>query len=304
MRDRDRHFEIIFSMQNMLDSSTLWALLAPIEVYSHIATQAGYSGIEYFPFRAPHTQVQTGLVTNSALGSIKSAHQSFRTERNWAEVRRHPNPKLAAQAFVTLPEKFASLGDLEKLQRELGNRLPVVVYPPNEWMGEVKPDIFDKLDNKLIQPAPELLGAWEVDTILKFLDKVKQGGYELCLDLLHIRRQVTQGFHTQFGRWQDVLPQLLPQTREIHLAVGRSDFQSPFDSAQELKDIYSGERKTEIVPMLEMVRDLGWVGPIVTKIPATSAKKLVSDAKIATPSTLVSVHAQLINNIKEILQSA
>lgn len=302
--------EVGFSMQNLMDASTLWAIVAPIEISSAVARKAGYvrmdgsPNVEYYPYNVPHAQIRTGVVTSSALNSITSAHQSFRTEKSLKEVinfQPKSKRKIAAQAFVTMPEKFASLEDLEKLQRELGHRLPVIVYPPNEWMGEARPEAFRRLDNKLIQPAPELLDAWGVNTIPEFLDKVKAGGYKLCLDLFHIRRQVTQGFQTQFGRWQDVLPQLLPQTREIHLAVGRNDFQGPFDSAQELKDLYSGERKTEIVPMLETVRDFGWTGPIVTEIPATSAKNLISNSKIATPGMLIKAHSQIVGNIKSIM---
>lgn len=298
---RNSGFEINFSMQNMVDGSTLWALIAPIEMYSAVARRAGYSGIEYFPFRIPHTQVRTGLITRGALGSIESAHQSFRTERTLRHVRQHPDPKLAIQAFVTLTEKFDSLKDLAKLQRELGHRLPVVVYPPNEWMGETRPEIFKRLDDKLIQPAPELLGAWGINTATEFVNEARNRGYDFCLDLFHIRRLVTQGFQTQFGKWQDVLPVLLPHTREINLAVGRGDFDGPFDSMQELKDLYTRGRKSAIIPILEMVRDFGWTGPIVTEIPATSAKSLISNSRVTTPRMLISVHKQIVENLRSIM---
>lgn len=297
-------FAINFSMQNMVDSSTPWALPAPIELYSAVAKNSGYSGIEYFPFRIPHIQVRTGMLTRGALNSINSAHQSFRTEKTLTEVRRHPNPRLAAQAFVTMPEKFVSLQDLEKLQRTFKGEFPVVVYPPNEWMNETRSAIFDRLENKLIQPAPELLGAWGINSVEEFMAESKKRGYELCLDLYHIRRRVTQGFQTQFGQWQDVLPVLLPQTREIHLGVGRADFQSSFDSMLELRDIYVGDRMTDIIPMLEMVRDSGWIGPIVTEIPAIAAKNLVSDSKITSPSLLVKTHKQIVDNLRSILKAS
>ena len=303
MVEHESKTEINFSMQNLMNTSTIWAIIAPIELYSTLAKKSDYSGIEYFPFRVPHAQIRTGLLTKNALDSITSAHQSFRTEKNLKDVRKHPNPTIAAKAFITMPEKFGSLADLQKLQRELGHKLPVVVYPPNEWMGESRPEIFKRLDNKLIQPAPELLGTWGVNTTDKFINEVKKRGYKLCLDLFHIRRQVGQDFQSQFGKWQEVLPVLLPETKEIHLAVGRNDFQGPFDSAQELKDIYFGERKTDIVPMLEAVRDCGWSGPIVTEIPANSAKNLISSSKITTPSMLIAVHKQIVTNIKEIMSS-
>ena len=301
MVDRKAEIKVNFSMLNLLDTSTLWGIIAPIEMYATIAKKSGYAGIEYFPYRVPHLQMKKGLVTNNGVNSITSAHQSFRTEKDFEAVRKHPNPKLAAAAYITMPEKFASLKDLEKLQRELGHKIPVVVYPPNEWLGEKRPYIFERLDNKLIQPAPELLGAWGIQTTKQFINKIKNSDYKLCLDLFHIRRQVTQGFHTQFSRWQEVIPALLPYTKEVHLAVGRSDFQGPFDSAQELKDIYSGERKTDIVPMLELIREFGWTGSIVTEIPATSAKNLISNSKIATPSLLIQVHKQIVANINEIM---
>lgn len=303
MSERKTGIEINFSMLNLPDISTPWALLTPVEFFTLIARKACCSGIEYYPFRVPHTQLRAGLLGGQTLQSIHSAHQSFRTEKNFAEVRRHPNPILATQAFVTMPEKFASLSDLEKLQRLLGANLGLVVYPPNEWMGETTPAIFSRLKNKSIQPAPELLGAWGVNTTEEFLQEVQRRGFRLCIDLFHLRRRATQGFQTQFGPWQEVLPALLPLADEIHLAVGRKDFQAPFDSMQELKDLYSGDRRTEITSILETVKDLSWAGLVVTEIPATAANNLVSEAKLATPSNLVRVHKQVAKNVKDILAS-
>ena len=168
-------------------------------------------------------------------------------------------------------------------------------------MGETTPEAFERLGTKLIQPAPELLGAWGVETLGEFVTEAKKRGYEFCLDLFHIRRQVSQGFQTQFGPWQEVIPILLTNTREIHLGIGRSDFHGTFDSMQELRDIYSGERKTEIISMLELIRDSGWNGAIVTEIPATSVKSLISGSRIATPAMLIIAHKQVVANLKAIM---
>lgn len=296
MAERKPEVEINFSMQNMVDSSTLWGIISPIELHTSVAKKSGYDGIEYYPYRIPHIQVATHLITQQSLELIHSAHESFRTEQSIRAIMKHPNPKLAAQVFFTMPEKYTSLKDLSKLQKVLGIDIPVIVYPPNDWMGQERPELHDILRNKLIQPAPELINAFG-----KSMEKASGFGYKLCLDLFHIRRSAVQGFTTQFGPWQEILPTLLPHTGEIHLAVGRSDFNGPFDSAQELKDIYSGERKTDIIPMLELIRDLGWVGPIVTEIPATSAKNLISNAKIATPNMLIQAHKQIVANIRKIM---
>lgn len=285
-----------FSMQNLVDTSTLWALLAPIETFTNISKSAGYQGVEYFPYRIPHTQVRTGLLSKESLRQIDSAHQSFRTEKNLGEVKKHPRPILALKAFITMPEKVASLTDLKILQRKLGKLLPVIVYPQNEWAGETRPAIFDTLVNKLIQPAPEL-----ISTLGQNMEKADQLGYKLCLDLFHIRRKVTQGFSTQFRPWQEMLPLLLPQTKEIHLAVGRQDFEGSFDSMAELVDLYYGTRRTDIIPMLELIHRSGWQGPIVTEIPANSITKLAGVSEILTPTVLVNKHRVIADNVRSIL---
>jgi hypothetical protein len=287
-------------MLSVLDSATLWALLAPLDIHNKLAARSGYRGLEYFPLRIPHSQVRTGMLTPNVLNSVRSAHQSYRTERTLREVRKHPNKLLAAQSFVTLPEKFASLNDLVKLQQFLGKELPLVVYPPNKSLGEEQPEVFSLLANKLIEPSPELLGEWNVYTPVAFANEAVNQGYRLCLDLFHIRRDPTQGSQTRFGRWQDVIPSILPYTNEIHLSVGRRDFQSIFDSMEELGDIYFGQVNTGIIPMLELIKSSDWSGPIVTEIPASSIAKLMGKSVIS-PGTLTDAHRKIVNNLKQIM---
>ncbi len=290
--------EINFSMGNLVDASAPWALAMPIEFYSFVAQQSGYSGIEYFPYRVPHIQIRSGMFSDFALNSIKSVHQSYRTEKSLKEVKEHPNPVLALQAYMTLAEKVDSLKDLEKLQTEEPG-IPAIVYPPNEWSGETRPTNFDRLSNKLIQPAPELLGGWGVNSAEQFVDEAIKRDYELCLDLYHIRRLPVQGFETKFAPWQELLPVFLPKTREIHLSVGRTDFRGPFNSVQELEDLYYGDERTEIIPMLAAIRNFGWSGPIVTEIPASSASRLVS--KITTPGSIIKIHSRIVENVGALL---
>lgn len=55
-------------------------------------------------------------------------------------------------------------------------------------MGESTPPTFRRLDNKLIQPAPELMGAWGVEILDEFIAEARKRDYRFCLDLFHIRR--------------------------------------------------------------------------------------------------------------------
>lgn len=296
--------EINFSMQNLLDKSSVWAIItpvAPVEFHAYIARWAGYSGIEYFPWRRPDWQARRGAISQDGLSSIKSAHQSWRSERSLREVARHPNRLLAAFAYVTLPEKSASLPGLKKLQDMLGQDLPLVIHPYDEWRGDEQYPLFGQLRNKLAQPEPALLGRWGIKSAGDLAREIKRRGFDgLCLDLYHLRRPAGQVFKTRFGPWQEVIPVLLPHTKEIHLGLGRSDIPAEFNSMQELKDLYGWERKTDIIPILEMIRDLGWRGPIVTEIPVKAIRELAG-AKILTPRRLVSTHKVIVQNLKEIM---
>lgn len=292
-------------MQSLLDKSSVWALItpiAPVEFHARIAQRAGYSGIEYFPWRIPDLQARKGVISQGGVSSIKSAHQSWRSEKSWQEVKQHPNPPLAAFAYLALPEKSASLQGLVRLQDMLGRDLPLVIHPYDEWRGDTQYPLFSYLGNKLVQPTPELLDRWGIKSAEELVQEIKRRGFDgLCLDLYHLRRPAGQIFKTRFGRWQEIIPVLLPDTKEIHLGLGRSEFPAGFDSIQELRDLYGWERKTDIVPMLEMIRDSGWRGPIVTEIPAMAIRKLTAGVKILTPRQLVATHKLLVQNLREIM---
>lgn len=289
------------SMQNMVDLPTLYAFFAPLGYFSDVSQKSGYDGMEYFPWRLPDAQLRTGLASQGALDTITSAHQGFRSERSIKEVLKHPNPKLAAFFFVTTTERVSSLESLQKLQQIKGRNLPLVVYPHHEWQGENEYDLFKELAGKLVQPAPELLGRWGLNSVSQFAKAVTARGYSgLCLDLFHIRRFPTQGFNTGFAPWQEAIPQLLPDTKEIHLGVGRFDFKGNFDSMAELMDLYTGNSDTDIVPILEMVRDSGWRGPIVTEIPARAIAKIINK-RLVTPRLYIEAHSRITQNLRQVL---
>lgn len=299
--------EINFSMQNMLDSATFYAAFFPIETYKRIAQQAGYQRIEYFPWRfLPNWQAFTRTITKETLSAIGSAHQSFRSERTIREVLAHPKRGLATMAFLALPERNASLKNLHNLQEKIrlttGEEIPLVVYPPHEHEGEKIPPLFNKLTNKLLQPTPDFFTRWGVKTIDELIATAVHKGYSgFCLDLLHLREKGSQG--EQFPPWRKTLPKLLPHTAEIHVSVGRRDFQlEGSDSFRELTDLYTDSRKTEIVTILETIRDFGWKGPVVTEIPGSSLREVLSTKTLLVkPKDFIAAHQEIVNTLKGIL---
>lgn len=292
--------ELLFSMQNLLDASTFGSILKPIKDYRVMAEDSGYGGIEFFPWRIPSVQIQLGLITAKDKAAIKVVHQSYRSERSLREVWQHPNRELAALAFLALPERIASLKLLKKLQGMLPDNIPIIIYPYHEWRGEEQYELFPRIKNKLVQTAPELLDRWQVKSAKEFVDEVSRRGFDgICLDLFHLRCHPTQGFTTKFKPWQESIPVLLPHTKLVHLGIGRTDSHGNFDSMEELKDIYTGARDTDIIPVLEMIRDANWNGPIVTQIPARSIGAITRQP--FTPSRIVAVHGNIVENLSKIL---
>lgn len=305
MLEREPKTEISFSMQNLLNKSTIWSIIIPTERYATIAKSAGYDGVEFFPNRIwPNIDGQNGSFSDFTKLMIKSGHQSWRSENTIKEARRHSNPSLAIQAFFLLPERNYSLKHLKKLQETMGN-IPLVIYPPHLWQGEYQhPPIFSDLNNTLMQPTPELLELWNISSIEGFPDAMKYRGYDgFCLDLFHMRRYPAQDYKSQLPHWKEILPVFLPHTKEIHVSVGRNDLKGNFDSMAELKDLYFNKKETEVVPILEAIRDFGWKGLITTEIPSDSLKPLIpTSSKILTPKIIVDTHKIIVDNLKKIMK--
>jgi len=299
--ERQKKTEINFSMQNLLDETILGAVFAassPIELHVALAKRAGYQGVEFFPFIIPDIQIRTRLYDPSVfLDSVRSAHQSWRSEKTFGEVRKHPRPQAALFAYVTIEEKVASLKTLKRLQDILGESLPMVVFPVDEWRGERGNETFIQLKRKLVQPTPELLRLWKVRTPEEFWQKARSMGFSgICLDLYHIRRLPVEG-EVGFGHWSEVVPSFLPFTREIHLGVGRRDFRG-VDSQKELEDLYTGEGKTDISKILELIKNNRWKGPVVTEIPVVGIRDLLGINRFVTPQEIVRVHQRIVENLK------
>lgn len=292
--------EIASSVGNLGDKSIPQSLLWTVEKYVDVVRQARYVGLEWFPIKSflgvpiAGLQMRRGWLTQRAKDGIISLHQSYRGEKSFAEAWNHPNRALAVLSYFILPERVSSLNDLEHIQRVLGKKLPVVLYPSQE--GE-ESGIQRHFTDKLFQPTPGVMKQWGVRSIQELIEQTYQRGYTgLCLDLYHFR----QPDEVDLNPWQETLPQLLPHTKEIHISAGRGDMMQDFvDTNAELRDLLDGTQYTDLPRILGTIRDLGWSGRMVTEIPAASLKLVLgATARFLRTDSFIEAHKSIVGNTK------
>jgi hypothetical protein len=292
--------EVDSSIGNLFDKSMLYTAMWPMGAFVDTIQAAGYRGIEYLPLRGllAGMQMNLGLVSQETKDTIVSAHQSYRSEKSWRQAWRHSKRLLAMSAYVVLPERVASLNDLERLQMVVGRELPVIMYP--EMSGEER-GTDRPFAEKIIQIVPEVWEYWGVKTPEQIIQGAEDRGYTgLCIDLFHLRGQSDSG--AKLGKWEDILPTLLPHTSEIHISAGREDIQQThIDTVQELKDLLKGNKNSEIFRMLKVVRDSGWTGRIVTEIPAEALKSVREKELGSSIRSLIDDHRRIIGSVQEAL---
>lgn len=285
------------SVGNFFDTSTLYTLAWPVEKFATTAERSGYSGLEWHPLRLlSGLQIKSGLLTRQGRDAITSGHQSFRSEKSLREAWNHPNRLLAVASYGVLPERVKSLDDLEQLQKAVGKRLSMVLYP--EYEGE-ESGTDRPFAQKTFQPTPEVMQRWDVNTPEELIREMYRRGYTgLCLDLYHFRGEGA----VNLLPWQETLPKLLPHTTEIHVSAGRVDMPTDtIDTNAELKDLLDGTNKTELPQILQTIKDVGWNGYVVTEIPAAAIHFLDRHGRFIPPSTLEGRHRAITSTIKGIL---
>ncbi len=288
--------EVDCSLMSLFDKSLLLSTFSlPASGYLDIIKDSNYSGLEWHPIKNTRAarQMNSGRVEAEFKDSIHSLHQSWRGEKSLFQAVSSLKP-IAVFSYLILPERVASLNDLENLQRVLGKELPVVLYPTEN--GSEESGTERNFKEKIIQPTPEIMQRWHTRTATEFVKKAKRKGYTgLCIDLAHIRGNTQEGY--SFEPWRETLPQLLPFTTEIHVSAGRVDM-SYENTKNELKDLIKGTCYTELPRMLDLIRQTGWKGRVVTEIPAPAVLGLHSEKSI---QTLINDHKEIVYNIKRLL---
>lgn len=290
--------EIDSSLMNLFDKSMLQSAFWTADTFADVTHQAGYTGMEWHPVRGIRAgiQVNHGRISSDVNDSIRSLHQSWRSEKNLKEVWQHPNRPLAAISYVLLPERVSSLQDLSRLQTKLGKKLPIVLYPDEKNSGA---DMH--FAEKLFQPLPEVMRDWGVKTPGDLIAEAGLRRYTgSCLDLFHMREAAESG---DLNPWEKTLPQLLSYTKEIHVAAGRTDIkQEHIDTMQELEDIKTGRGDSDMLKMLSLIRESNWTGRVVTEIPAASLHALRSkNHQPISVKYLIEDHKRIVGNLQAML---
>lgn len=301
-RAERRSPEILLNNGVLLDKATLYTLVWPLGRYKRFVEEAGYDGLEWIPPRVIFPaafQLQTGLASE-ARGVIRTAHQSYSTEKitNFRQnlryaigaLRGDPKALVALGSLAFLQQDIASLDGLEKIQRTLGRRLPVVVYPTTQIRDEV---VLRPFGEKMFQPTPEVMRLWGVKNAEELVAEAKRRGYTgLCVDFYHLREKDERG---DLSNWQETLPVLLDFAKTIHMAGGREDLERPYiDGRADLRDLLIGERKSEQSRMLELTRQTGWQGRVGVEVPAAALRQIDGSA---TPDGMVESHKRITETV-------
>jgi len=303
----EREVAINASVMNLFgDISTYYVTTWGINRLVEIIQEAGYGGLELHPLRLPIHQLLSGSVSEKDKNSVESLHQSFHGPRNLTELwnrLKEESPSIQARILVQhlLLWPAGNLDILIQVQKVLGRRLPVVLYP----LPANDPQIPNlPFSEKLIQPNPAMMEELGVKTIDELLQIMNRRGYTgFCLDLHHFRLEGKSG--ATLGPWRETLPEVLEHTKEIHISAGRIDFKGEENVLIELKDLLDNTRRTDLSLMLIAVRDLGWDGLMVTEVPASAIKALVSrenpSSRILKEEDWIKFHEKIVDGVSDLL---
>lgn len=291
--------EVNCSVMNLFDLSVFYTTLWPVEAFVDTVRESGYNGLEWHPLRAiAGLQMNQGLVSQHSKETVRSLHQSWRSETNLAQVWNNPNRFMAFASYLLLQERVASLTELEKLQKVVGRALPVTLYPSRQGEDSGTSRLFGE---KLFQPTPEVMFNWRIRTAEALIAEACRRGYTgFALDLYHMRGQEVDG--VGLNPWQETLPKLLPYTKEIHVSAGRVDVGSHhIDTEDELQSLIKHGRDSELYRMMKVASNFDWTGQIVTEIPAMALHRIQRrSGSNFSVSRLVEDHKKIVDHINTI----
>ncbi len=260
LETRQRQINIDSSVGNLFSPQMPQTLLWPMGAVLDTIREAHYRGVEWHPMRTwAGMQMRAGLISQDDKNAFVSLHQSYRNEKHFREAWNHPNRGIAVASYFLLPERVSSLDNLERAQEVIGRTMPVVLYPSNE--GE-ESGLDRPFGEKLIQPSPEVMEIWGVQTSQEFAEEAQRRGYKICLDLLHVRRVGRMGL--SLGPWQQAFEYLLPDTSEIHVPAERSDQKQSIDTQNDFQAFLT--KRGTIIEMLREIRNSGREYRVVTEM--------------------------------------
>lgn len=294
----------LLSLQCFLSALTRWFFFLTLDEAVDLALQAGYDGIEYFPFRWNMTHdVLNGNVNRTSLSRILSAHQAWRSERNIFEIW----SPLAAKAFFLVPERRNSMRHLLMLQELTGRNIPVTLYPYHEgiiggkeWNEGQYPE-FSQFLERWVQTDTGLLTRWKVNSPIGFVNRAAKRGFTgIVIDTAHIRKE-SDGL--SFGDWRQSIPTLLPHTKAIHVrSISPQEKEGAKYNNQVEMYNFVRNQSGELHEMLRQIRDQNWQGLVVTETPFDTIRWISPGIGHVSKQEFVKAHKRLLGSIKGVLQ--
>ena len=294
----------LISTASMLDKATLpQALRWRIEDHARLARDTGFDGIELWPQKFhPLRQIKQDNISSDERASIHSLHQSVR-QSAW-RIRSLREAKREVQKAFFLPEINNSLQYMDKLFEVIGNVPAVFVKETPE-----KYFVNTLFTERLIQPGAEAAQLWTASKPGQFVTAARNRGFtHIALDTHHLRgRHSKTGEENPFQRWRDTVPAFLPDTKELHIGIGRSDDKTTdgLTAHMEAKEMLYGSfasryQQTDLARMLQLIHTSGWRGRVVIEMRPAVYKKIIGQKGFMTLSDLHQVYEKIRGTLKDI----
>lgn len=266
-----RELSVAVSSPTLLTAPELpFILTMNLRMWAVRANLFGYKGIEWRPLRfskVEHEMKETG--SQASLQLITSAEQSYRSERSWKEASDHRNKLLAQVSYCIFPHRTDSLYSLVDLQTSRPE-IPITVYPA---IDDEERSMHEQIQHKLIQPGPDLVQAWNVNSFEEMIYQYEQRGYGVNLDVFHLLRLKE---YFPLPSIESMAKMFVGRVGEIQYSANRLDFGkedgTPFErqlfagTKQAYKDVTEKTAYSDEMRLLLAQLEAGFQGPIVTEV--------------------------------------
>ncbi|HEU4914153.1 MAG TPA: hypothetical protein VFT16_01980 [Candidatus Saccharimonadales bacterium] len=171
---------------------------------------------------------------------------------------------------LVLPEARESASIMGAIQEEIGERLPVTLYPQRSMEQEYAQVRAARGKVHLFQPRDQVARLTRTNTLMGFAGNLRGlRGYDYALDTYHVRRRYGSDEPGVISNTELSVPFMAPNTRSLHLSLNRGDIsgESHIPTLLEAQQALRGEYTGELRDMLDTVKAEG--SPEYTVIEAT-----------------------------------
>lgn len=260
-----------------------------LDRYIQFAFSRGYEGLELYPIRSLFGSLSKQMLSDLQLGIektwIKSLHQSFRSEKTLGDIIRHPNSMLALKAFISMPERNASMQHLLNMQNQIGD-VPTVIFP-HHGVGEIvggkiwnEPEYpeIDKLRNRLFQPTANLMHRYQLSSFDQIVDRLVANGMfdGICFDTHHAvvpfqikndEGKVVKEY--KLGNWREMIDDHFNLIRLVHIRFSSPEEEHHDENSfDDLVNILKGNHDNTTSDMIKHLMNNGYEGDFTVEVPS------------------------------------